>query len=279
VLVRVGRGGIDTDGAPEEQHPASQGDAAPGNPDQVPGAVSTDRPARDGPELDGQERDGAAGGDGADGGRGVRVARAVEYRDTVERADRVYAVDQAYERVREVERGTVTPAMRRIEAEDPERHLAGLENRLKGKDRLTEKVEFDVRKKGVSADEAISNVKDAIRYTLVYPEERYTDGLYSDCERLEASGYELVERRNSWGKEQYKGINSRWRVPEHGQVFEVQFHTQASFYAKEFTHSAYEKLRIGIPTQSEQTELEDFQKQVTAQVPVPPRASDIPDYP
>ena len=29
---------------------------------------------------------------------------------------------------------------RRIEAEDPDRHLVGLENRLKGKDRLSEKV-------------------------------------------------------------------------------------------------------------------------------------------
>jgi hypothetical protein len=238
-----------------------------------------DRPERDGAELDGAERDSGAGGEGADGGRGVRMARAAEYRDTVDGVYRAYTIDQAYERVREVERGTVTPAMRRIEAEDPERHLAGLENRLKGKDRLTEKVEFDVRKKGVSVDEAISNVKDAIRYTLVYPEQRYSDGLYRDCQRLESNGYELMERRNSWDKDQYKGINSRWQVPEHGQVFEVQFHTQASFDAKELTHSAYEKLRIGVPTPSEQQELEDFQKQVTAQVPVPPRASDIPDYP
>jgi hypothetical protein len=30
--------------------------------------------------------------------------------------------------------------MRRIEAEDLNRHLVGLENRLKGKDRLTEKI-------------------------------------------------------------------------------------------------------------------------------------------
>jgi hypothetical protein len=279
VLVRVDRGGIDTGDAPEEQQPTSQGDAAPGSPDQAPGAVSMDGPERGARGPDWPERDSGASGDGADSGRGVRVERAAEYRDTVDRVYRAYAIDQAYERVREVEEGTVTPAMRRIEAEDPERQLAGLENRLKGKERLTEKVEFDVRKKGVSVDEAIGNVKDAIRYTLVYPEERYADGLNTDCQRLEANGYELMECRNSWDKEQYKGINSRWRVPEHGQVFEVQFHTQASFDAKEATHSAYEKLRIGVPTPSEQKELEDFQAQVTAQVPIPPRVSDIPDYP
>jgi hypothetical protein len=52
-----------------------------------------------------------------------------------------------------------------------------------------------------------------------------------------------VDRRNSWANEEYKGINSRWRVPNTGQLFEVQFHTQVSFEAKEETHWAYEKLR------------------------------------
>jgi hypothetical protein len=36
---------------------------------------------------------------------------------------RASAIDQAYEKVRGIEGGTVTPAMKRIEAEDPERHL------------------------------------------------------------------------------------------------------------------------------------------------------------
>jgi hypothetical protein len=87
-----------------------------------------------------------------------------------------------------------------------------------------------------------------------------------------------VDRENSWTKEQYKGVNSRWRVPGNGQLFEVQFHTPASLEAKEITHPAYEKLRIGVPTPAEQRELEDFQKRVTAGVPIPPGATEIPDY-
>ena len=59
----------------------------------------------------------------------------------VEAVDRAYAIDQGYARVCEIEEKTVTPAMLRIEAEDPDRQLAGLEHRLKGKDRLTEKIE------------------------------------------------------------------------------------------------------------------------------------------
>ena len=37
--------------------------------------------------------------------------------------------------------------------------------------------------------------------------------------------------------------------------------------------------KIGVPTPAEQRELEDFQKQVTARIPVPPGATDIADYP
>ncbi|HVT68562.1 MAG TPA: hypothetical protein VHF26_12485 [Trebonia sp.] len=208
-----------------------------------------------------------------------RAARVAEDRARVDAAYRTHAIDRGYERVREIERETVTPAMKRIEAEDPDRHLVGLENRLKGRDRLAEKVESDVQKKGLTIEQAIGNVKDAVRYTFSYSEGRYTAGVYADCERLKAEGFELVERRNSWPQEQYKGLNSRWRVPGSGQVFEVQFHTQASFEAKQETHWAYEKLRVGVPTPTEQRELEDFQKRVTAGVPVPSGAAEIPDYP
>jgi len=43
-------------------------------------------------------------------------------------------------RIREVGETVITPAMRRIEAEDPDRHLAGLEHHLKGEARLKEEV-------------------------------------------------------------------------------------------------------------------------------------------
>jgi hypothetical protein len=211
--------------------------------------------------------------------RPVRIARVTEHRAIVDAVLRASAIDQAYEKARDIERGTVTSAMKRIEAEDPERHLAGIENSLKGKDRLAEKVNFDVQKKGVTVDQAIANVKDTIRYTLCYAEDAYTEGVYMDCDRLTDQGFELVERRNSWDKEQYKGINSWWRVPTMGQRFELQFHTQSSLDAKEETHWAYEKLRVGVPTAAEQRELEDYQKRITARVPIPPGAQDIPDYP
>jgi hypothetical protein len=248
--------------------------------------VGVDRPVGEGDEADRADTtdsidaSDAHGADAdADEVPSHRFARSVWYRASVDTVCGADIIDRAYDEIREIERGTVTPAMRRVEAEDPDRYLAGLENRLKGRDRLTEKVEFDVAKKGRTVGQAISNVKDAIRYTFCYNETNYTEGVRADCNRLAAEGFELVERRNSWDKDQYKGINSRWQVPGNGQLFEVQFHTQASLEAKEETHWAYEKLRSGVPTPAEQQELEDVQTRITARLAIPPSSREITNYP
>jgi hypothetical protein len=162
---------------------------------------------------------------------------------------------------------------------DGDRALIGLEHRLKGKDRLTEKVEFDIGKWGVTAEKAFANVKDAIRYTFEYPEDKYAHDVPADVDRIKGEGFELVEFRNSWRSEEYKGINSRWRLAENSQLFEVQFHTHASFEAKQETHAAYERLRTLPEDHEDVHELRGFQREVTAKIPVPPGAEEIPDYP
>lgn len=241
---------------------------------------AVDAPAGHGADASREDaKDAVRGEPAVEPNAGERTARVLEQRATVDVIYRAYAIDQGYERVREIEEKTVTPAMRRIEAEDPDRHLAGLEHRLKGKDRLAEKVLKTVNERGHTVQEALGLIKDAIRYTFCYPDDDYTPGVYADCQRLSEAGFEFVDRENSWTNEQYKGINSRWRVPDDGQLFEVQFHTQASLDAKEDTHWAYEKLRVGVPTAAEQRELEEFQKRITATVPIPPGATEIPDYP
>ena len=190
------------------------------------------------------------------------------------------SVERGCAEIRETEEKIITPAMSRIEAEDPERHLIGLEFRCKGQDRITEKVARQMQSQPeLTPEEALASVKDTIRYTFQYTEGRYTDGVYADISRLKAAGFELAELRNSWGSEEYKGINSRWRVPENGQLFEVQFHTQISFEAKQLTHPAYERLRNPTTSKAERDGLEDFQRRVNAYVPNPRGALDIPDYP
>ena len=226
-----------------------------------------DRPraaGRDEPPLSRENQDRAADRDN------VKAKARIEYR--------AHAIERGCERVRETEETTVTPAMRRIEADDPDRSLTGLEFRLKGKDRIEEKVSKGMAERSLTIKQAFGEVKDAIRYTFLYPEDRYAEGVRADCQRLKDAGFEPVDRKNSWAAQEYKGINSRWQIPENGQVFEVQFHTRASFEAKQETHAAYERLRVLPDDHEEVYELRAHQREVSANIPMPPDVLDIQDY-
>jgi len=188
-------------------------------------------------------------------------------------------VEAECDRVTEREQEKTSPALRAIESQDPDRHLIGFEHRLKGHDRIKEKVCKTIKESNRSPEQAVSLVPDAIRYTFQYQEARYTQGVLADIVRLKDQGLELDKLKNSWSDEQYKGINSQWIEPDSGQRFEVQFHTRISFEAKQLTHGAYERLRSKQADMFEELVLEAFQKKVTAEVPVPPGADGIPDYP
>jgi hypothetical protein len=188
-------------------------------------------------------------------------------------------VETACDRIAEREREKISPALRATESQDPDRHLIGFDDRLKGRDRIKEKVYDGIELLKRSPEEAVSLVYDTIRYTFQYHEARYTQGVRTDIERLKDQGFELHKLKNSWSDDQYKGINSQWTEPDTGQRFEVQFHTRISFEAKQLTHGAYERLRSQQADAFEELVLEAFQKKVTAEVPVPPGADGIPDYP
>ncbi len=188
-------------------------------------------------------------------------------------------VEAACDQIARREEETITPALRTLESQDPDRHLIGFENRLKDRDRIKEKVYAFTNDLTISPDEAVSLVPDAIRYTFQYQEARYTQGVLADIGRLKEQGFELDKLKNSWSDDQYKGINSQWVEPDTGQRFEVQFHTSISFEAKQLTHGAYERLRSQQADSFEELVLEAFQKKVAAEVPVPPGAESIHDYP
>ena len=188
-------------------------------------------------------------------------------------------VEAACDRIAKQEEEEISPALRATESQDPDRHLVGFDDRLKGRDRIKEKVSDKVKEFGFSSEEAVSVVSDTIRYTFQYREARYTQGVWTDIERMKDQGFEMLQLKNSWSSEQYKGINSQWIEPVTGQRFEVQFHTRISFEGKQLTHAAYERLRTRQADKFEQMVLEAFQKKVTSEVPVPPGAADIPDHP
>ena len=193
-------------------------------------------------------------------------------------------IDRGYARIREAGERTIIPGILSVEAEDPTRRLAGFANRFKGEDRLKEKIADEIRSTpGTTPTQALAVVPDAVRFTYLYSSETaYTTGARNDVERLEARGFVQVERRNTWTSDQYKGINARWREPESGVLFEVQFHTQASLEAKELTHKAYERIRCMTEetpeANREAAELKGFQREVNAKIPIPPGATEYEDY-
>ena len=187
-------------------------------------------------------------------------------------------VEAACDQIATREKETITPAMRAIESQDPDRHLIGLEHSRKGRDRIKEKAVDGIEEKGRTPEEAVSLIPDTIRYTFQYQETRYTQGVWADMTRLKEQGFGLDKLKNFWSNEQYKGINSQWIDSKTDQRFEVQFHTCISFEAKQLTHDAYARLRTKQADKFEELVLEAFQKKVTGEVPVPLGAADIPDY-
>ena len=188
-------------------------------------------------------------------------------------------VEAACDLIAEREQEKITPALRAIESQDPDRHLIGFDNRLKGRDRIKEKVYDTVKERDRSPEDAVSLIPDAIRYTFQYRESQYTRGVWADIGRLKEQGFELNKLRNFWSEDQYRGINSQWVDPDTGQRFEVQFHTHISFEAKQLTHDAYKRLRTHQADRFEELVLKAFQRKVTTEVPDPPGAADIPAYP
>ena len=180
----------------------------------------------------------------------------------------------------------ILPAMRRIEAADPRRGLAGLEHMVKGEDRLKEKLADAWHgRPALTVGQVLSMVPDAIRFTLSYNSEHYAEGVLADVDRLKAEGFELIRLKNLWDADQYKGINSQWFRAETGTRFEMQFHTPESLEAKELTHGAYARLRASAALPLEEQDLvedqalESFQRRVNALIATPAGTDRIKDFP
>jgi hypothetical protein len=183
-------------------------------------------------------------------------------------------------RVREAE-PAVSADMRTIEREN--RHggwLEGFDRRIKGDDRLKEKVAEGLATIGPDArpEEILKQIPDSIRYTFCLRPEAYITGYHDIKERLENLGYKIYQSNNSWESAEYKGLNTRW-ITKEGQRFEIQFHTPESFHAKQcVTHVAYERIRTPLTSDGERRELEAFQRKVSSWIKTPDGATEIPSF-
>ena len=187
---------------------------------------------------------------------------------------------EAIGQMRKAERALSADAQAIVQENDHGGWLAGFEHRLKGEDRLKEKIAEGLATATPDATphQVLRLIPDAIRYTFCFQSEGYARGYYDIKERLESRGYEMYYSKNWWTNPEYKGINTRWVTAE-GQRFEVQFHTPESFHAKHHvTHAAYERIRDPTTSRRELRELHAFQRAVSAPIEVPDGAADIPDF-
>jgi hypothetical protein len=183
--------------------------------------------------------------------------------------------------VRQTEK-KLTEHMRETERQNPcGGSLEGIDHRLKGEDRLKEKMAEQIEHEpNRTLAEMAGRISDAIRYTYCFEPGSYLAGYRDVTQQLEARQYQMVYGKNHWRDDpEYKGINTRWVTPE-GQRFEVQFHTPESFRAKQaVTHRSYERLRNPLTQDDERQELRLYQRQVSRWITVPEGAAAIADYP
>ena len=171
-------------------------------------------------------------------------------------------VDAECDHIARREEEKISPALRAIESQDPDRHLVGFEHRLKGRDRIKEKVYDSIKLLNHCPQKRLYRlVSDTIRYTFQYRESRYTQGVWTDIERLKGEGFELHKLKNSWSDDEYKGINSHVDRAGHRPAFRsavshaYQLRGQAAHPHRLRTDSAASR-----PMSSRRLVLEAFQK-------------------
>lgn len=127
----------------------------------------------------------------------------------------------------------LTSDMEAISESVPGSELVGLEFRLKGEDSLRRKVATDLLENpNMSTKEALSEIKDSVRYTMKIPDDRYVDGVNDAVSELRAKGYENMSWKNTWRSNGYKGINPARHDPASGQHLKFSSTLQAALAQK-----------------------------------------------
>ncbi|MFK0294410.1 ATP nucleotide 3'-pyrophosphokinase [Streptomyces sp. NPDC090442] len=178
-------------------------------------------------------------------------------------------VDAYLTRARRAER-SISPQVRTV-ALLTHAQLVGFDQRLKSPDSLKRKIATKMKEvPGQSVESSLATLNDSVRYTLQWPTGQYIHGVTVAAGMLSSWGNDTKRWSNTWGHPKgYKAVNSAWRAPRSGQVFEVQFHTPESKAAQLETHKIYEEQRLPGTPPERRRELQAQQDAIFAAVPVP----------
>jgi ADP-ribosyltransferase exoenzyme len=147
------------------------------------------------------------------------------------------------ERQAHANEATVTPVLQQVVAAQGGR-MEGLHNRLKTREGIESKFR---RRRRIMPDatdaEVAGAVNDALRYTAVFPDDRYVTGIEQTLEALRKAGFTADQIENFWSPDNnYVGVHALVR-DRTGFGFELQFHTPESFETKQGEHVLYEQMR------------------------------------
>ena len=111
-------------------------------------------------------------------------------------------------------------------------YFADLDQRLKKRERIIEKIYQKMNVDQKSMIDAINCIGDSLRYTIVIDDKIYIEKVEEYLSKIEDFGYNVFKFKNAWGNEYYQGINVIFEDSE-GFKFEIQFHTPNGFAIKE----------------------------------------------
>lgn len=142
---------------------------------------------------------------------------------------------------------------------------------LKGPDSLRRKLGDQMRlAPGRSPAATAARIDDALRYTLVFPDDGYVAGAVRTVQALRAEGFDLAAAKSAWGSPRYQGVNLVLSDPATGRLLEVQVHTPSSWDATKSTHGDYELYRDAGVAPLHKAQLERAIGSTYATVPRPP---------
>ncbi|MDO4976698.1 MAG: hypothetical protein Q4E53_05480 [Eubacteriales bacterium] len=124
--------------------------------------------------------------------------------------------------------------------------LHDLTHRMKSKRSFIRKVKSLMVLKGFTQKEAILNIKDLIRYTIIldqYDRDELDLLLIVLRFSLNDKGYHVLEEKDYFLYPKHSGYNAYhlYFISPFGFVFEIQIHTKDSLSYKDRTHNTYKK--------------------------------------
>lgn len=130
-------------------------------------------------------------------------------------------------------------------------YMYGLPFRLKQPTSLGRKICSDAYASDTNFNgdlsKAARDIKDSIRYIMIYPIDTFTSMYFETKKKLESLKYVEVRCKNFYTRFKnhdslQKAVQCVYRSPK-GILFELQFHTEISMQAKEVNHPLYEQYR------------------------------------